>query len=703
MASKDPLVFVVDDLHWIDPSTLELLGLLVNHGPATGILTILTTRPEFAAPWGARSHTTQVSLGRLPRARIEKLVAELAKGKPLPSEVVDQLVTKTDGVPLFVEELTKMVLESGLVRELADRWELTAPLPSLAIPATLRDSLAARLDRLGEVKATAQLASAIGREFGYDLLRAVSPLSDTALEEQLQKLVECELVYQRRLPPRRAFVFKHQLVQEAAYESLLKNARRQYHQRIADALVRRFPDVVDGQPEILARHYAAAGLPLPAVECLLRAGQMALVRSANAEAIAHLSKGLDLLAALPETPERASLEAAVHTVLGVPLMLSKGYGSAEVEQTYARARELKKMGASRDLLPVLWGLWIFYHVRAKYRTAYELTDQLLELAEREHDLDARLCAHIAHGSTAMVMGEYEVAQDHLERAIALYDPALHRAHAHMFGQDPGMFARVMLAWTLWPIGQMDQAARCAEEAIILARGVSHPNSLGFALGLAGAVDQDRGDLATTERHGSELIALSTEQGFPHWLGLGHVLHGWARKERGEYGPGIEEIAGGRATWKMIGARIADSQWDCILAESLAQAGRHAEALGVLSGCAAFIEESEERFFEPEIYRLRAEITMGTTAAGAEADKHLLRALDLAKKRGREARTSCARPPPCAPCGGPRGGSTTRAASSGGPTRRSKKGSGPATCGGRRRSSRRTADPKSPSMIFDQAR
>ena len=636
IAAKEPVVFVVDDLHWVDPSTLELLGLIVDHGPATGVLTILTARPDFVAPWGARSHMTHVSLGRLPRARIEKLVVELAKGKAVPKEVVDQLVAKTDGVPLFIEELTKMVLESGHLRELADRWELTAPLPSLAIPATLRDSLAARLDRLGEVKATAQLAATIGREFSHDVLRAVSPLSETVLEEQLQKLVECELVYQRRLPPRRAFVFKHQLVQEAAYESLLKNARRQFHHRIADVLVRRFPEVAEGQPEILAHHYAAAGQPMQAIECLMRAGQMALVRSANAEAIAHLGKALDLVLALPDSPERASLEAAVRTILGVPVMMTRGYGSPEVETAYARARELKKVGTARELLPVLWGLWIFYHVRANYRAAYDLAEQLLALAERDLDTDSRLCAHLARGTTGMMMGELEAAQDHLERAIALYDPSLHRAHAHMFGQDPGMFARANLGWALWSVGCADQAAKAGEESIILARGLSHPNSLGFALGLTGAVDMDRGDHAAAERHGAELVALATEQGLMHWLGLGHVVHGWVRKERGEHAAGVEEISVGRATWKMAGARIADSHWDCVLAESLAQAGRHEEALAVLDACAAFVEESNERFYEPEIYRQRAEIVMATTRDLAEAEKHLLRGLELARKRGAKA-------------------------------------------------------------------
>ncbi len=263
-----------------------------------------------------------------------------------------------------------------------------------------------------------------------------------------------------------------------------------------------------------------------------------------------------------------------------------------------------------------------------------MTDQLLELAEREHDTDARLCAHVARGCTTLMMGDLEAAQDHLERAIALYDPALHRGHAHTFGQDPGMMARVNLAWTLWPLGHFDQAAKSAEEGIILARGLSHPNSLGFALGLGGAVDQNRGDLLAVERHSTELIALSTEQGFPHWLGLGHVLHGWALKERGEQCVGDPRRSpGGRATWKMIGARIADSQWDCFLAESLLQAGRHPEARVVLDGCAAFIEESDERAFETELHRLRAELTIATTGDAAEAEKHFLRAIELARRRG----------------------------------------------------------------------
>ncbi|HEY2511370.1 MAG TPA: AAA family ATPase [Polyangiaceae bacterium] len=632
MSAQEPVVFVVDDLHWVDPSTLELLGLLIDHGPATGLVCVLTARPDFTPPWTARSHTTQVSLGRLPRPRIEKLVTELAGGKPMPKEVVDQLVTKTDGVPLFVEELTKMVIESSLVKDAGDRWVLAAPLPALAIPATLRDSLTARLDRLGDVKATAQLASAIGREFSFELLQAVSPLGEKVLEDQLHKLVECELIYQRRLPPRRTFLFKHQLVQEAAYESLLKNVRKQYHQRIADVLVRRFPDVADGQPEVLAFHHAAGGQPMQAVEFLMRAGQKALERSANVEAIAHLTRALDLVAALPETPERASVEAAVRTILGVPLMMTKGYGAPEVEQAFARARELKKTGGARELLPVLWGLWIFYHVRAKYRTALELTDQLLDIADRGHDSDARLCAHLARGCTSVLLGEFEGAKDHLERAIALYDPALHRAHAHMFGQDPGMFARVMLGWALWPMGRADQASQLAEEGVILARGLSHPNTLGFALGLAGAIDQNRGDEPMTDRRGGELVALSKEQGLVHWLGLGQILHGWARKERGE-AAGLDEMQAGRGLWRMIGARVADSHWDCIVAESLAQAGRHQEATDILEGTLAFIAESDERFYEPEVHRLLGEIALASGAgeAGtASAEGYFQRAQQVAR-------------------------------------------------------------------------
>src|SRR5437870_3922532 len=304
IAAQQPLLFVMEDLHWVDPTTLEFLSLLVDQGPTARILALWSFRPDFSPPWPGRSHLTQVTLHRLPRRQAAEMTDRVAHGKALPSEVVEQVVAKTDGVPLFVEELTKMVLESGLLQEGAERYELTAPLPPLAIPATLHDSLMARLDRLGAVKAMAQLGATLGREFSYELLQAVSPWDEGTLQRGLHQLVAAEFLYQQGLPPQATYLFKHALIQEAAYQALLRSTRQQYHQRIAQTLEAQFPETCETQPELLAQHYTEAGLPAQALGYWQRAGQRALQRSAHVEAVSHVTKGLEVLTTLPDTPAR---------------------------------------------------------------------------------------------------------------------------------------------------------------------------------------------------------------------------------------------------------------------------------------------------------------------------------------------------------------------------------------------------------------
>ena len=285
IAAQQPVLFVMEDLHWVDPSTLEFLSLLVDQGPTARILALLTFRPDFSPPWTGRAHLTQVTLPRLPRRQAVEMTGRVAHGKALPPEVVEQVVAKTDGVPLFVEELTKMVLESGLLQEREERYELTGPLPPLAIPTTLHDSLMARLDRLAAVKGLAQLGATLGREFSYALLQAVSPWDEETLQQGLHQLVEAEFLYQRGLPPQATYRFKHALIQDAAYQSLLRSTRQQYHQRIAQVLEAQFPEIVETQPELLAHHYTEAGLHEQAMAYWQRAGQRALQGSAHAEAI----------------------------------------------------------------------------------------------------------------------------------------------------------------------------------------------------------------------------------------------------------------------------------------------------------------------------------------------------------------------------------------------------------------------------------
>jgi predicted ATPase/class 3 adenylate cyclase len=399
IAAQQPVLFVMEDLHWVDPTTLDFLTLLVDQGPTARILVLLTCRPDFSSPWTGRSHLTQVTLARLPRRQAAEMTGQVAHRKALPPEVVEQVVAKTDGVPLFVEELTKMVLESGLLQEREERYELTGPLPPLAIPATLHDSLMARLDRLATVKGLAQLGATLGREFSYELLQAVSPWDEGTLRRGLQQLVEAEFLYQQGLPPQATFLFKHALIQDAAYQSLLKSTRQQYHQHIAQVLEARFPEICEMQPELLAHHLTEAGLYAQAIGYWQKAGQRAIERSANLEAIGHLTTGLDLLKTLPDTPARAQQELALHMALGTALVSAKGLSAPEVEHAYVRARELcQQVGDAPDLFPVLWGLSVTHVQQGKLQIARELAEQCLTLAQHLHDAALLLEAHTIVGS-----------------------------------------------------------------------------------------------------------------------------------------------------------------------------------------------------------------------------------------------------------------------------------------------------------------
>ena len=354
------------------------------------------------------------------------MVAEVTGGKALPLEVLQQIVTKTDGVPLFVEELTKMVLESGLLREEDGRYvgaHNGAPIPPLAIPSTLQDSLMARLDRLAPVREIAQMGATLGREFSYELLRAVSPLDEVTLQQGLRQLVEAELIYQRGLPPQTTYLFKHALIQDTAYQSLLKSKRQQLHQQIAHVLAKRFPETVETQPELLAYHYTEAGLKEQAIPYWQKAGQRANQRSAYAEAISHLTQGIRLLMTLPDTPARARPELGLQLILGAALMATQGFAAPAVEQVYGRARALcQQLGETPQLFPVLIGLHAFYTVRGDLQQGHAYAEQCLRLARRVQDPALLLAAHAYVGHSLYYLGEFGAARDHVKEAVALYVP-----------------------------------------------------------------------------------------------------------------------------------------------------------------------------------------------------------------------------------------------------------------------------------------
>ena len=458
-AERHPVLMVWEDLHWADPSTLELLGLYIDQAPTAPLFHLLTFRPEFVPPWPTRSHMTPLTLHRLERPQVEALITRLARGKALPVEVVEHIVSKTDGVPLFIEELTKMLLESALLREEAEHYALTGPLAAVTIPTTLYDSLMARLDRLPTVREVAQLGAVLGREFAYELLQALMTMEEATLQHGLTQLVDAELLYQRGRPPRARYIFKHALIQDAAYTSLLKSTRQQYHQQVAQLLEARFPETVAAEPELLAHHYTEAGSHGQAVGYWQQAGTRAIQRSANVEAIAHVQRGLELLTTLPDTPQRTQHELDFLTTLGPALMSTRGYATPEVIQAYSRARELcRQAGEIPEHFPILYNLWLFYLARAEHQTALELGEQCLQLAQRVQDKALLLMAHVAIGISWFHLGNPALACTHLEHTIALYDPAQHHVLAYRYGGiDPVMGGFGYDAWALWMRGYPAQA------------------------------------------------------------------------------------------------------------------------------------------------------------------------------------------------------------------------------------------------------
>jgi TOMM system kinase/cyclase fusion protein len=616
IAAQQPVLFVMEDLQWVDPSTLELLSLLVDQGPTARILALWTFRPDFSPPWTGRAHLTQVTLNRLPRRLATEMTGRVARGKALPAEVVEQVVAKTDGVPLFVEELTKMVLESGLLQERAEGYALTGPLPPLAIPATLHDSLMARLDHLAAVKPLAQLGATLGREFSYALLQAVSLWDEATIRLGLQQLVEAELLYQRGLPPQATYVFKHALIQDVAYQSLLKSTRQQHHQRIAQVVETQFPEVVATQPEQLAYHYTEAGLAAQAIPYWQQAGKRALERSAHLEAIAHLTQGLALLQTRPDAPERLQQELDFQITLGPALMATKGYAAPEVEHAYARARELcRHIENTPQLFRVLWGLRLFYLLRAEFGTTRELGEQLLRLAQHVQDSALLLIAHSGMGDLWFHVGTLTAALPYLEQAVARYDLQQHRALAFLYsGVDPGVAARCFLALTLWFLGYPAQAGEHIHQALSLSQALSHPHSRVFTLFFTAWLHQWRQEGHATQEWAETVIALAAEQGFAYWATQGTILRGWALVAHGHEADGMTQMRQGLADRRATGTELARPYFLGLLAEAYGQEGQVGEGLAVLAEALTAVDHTGERLYEAELLRLTGALLLKQAVA-----------------------------------------------------------------------------------------
>jgi class 3 adenylate cyclase/predicted ATPase len=611
LCSAQPVLMVFEDLHWIDPTSLEVLCRMIEEAPNLRLLLLATGRTEFTPPWPNHWHTSTVALTRLGRSEVETLVSGVTQGKALPEAVLEQIASRTDGVPLFVEELTKTVLESGLLRETGDHYELAGALPGLAIPSTLHASLIARLDRLASAKDIAQIGAVIGREFSFALILVVSGLSEKYLREALAQLVAAELIFQRGLPPEATYIFKHTLLQDAAYGSMLRAKRQQIHADVKRALEDRLPEVVEAQPELLAFHCSEAGLVEEALVYWERAGQRAARRSANREATGHFRKALELLERTPQTAERDGHELNLLIVLGPALMATLPSADPQVVNTYARARELAaRTGRSAELFPTLWGAHIISVVAGNHATADRLVDELFSIAQSLDDPGFLLQAHHAAFSSRKAAGDLVGSQDHAAVALDLYRPEEHGRHAQVYGaHDPATCARMNVALMSLLRGFPDRARAEAELGLALARSLPHPPTLIHAMRLAAELYNFCGEWNTTTDLTAELLQLSVQHASAVGRANATLLGGWARIMRGQRADGLKDVEEGLRLWRQTGSKLHVAQRLAAVAQSFIAADQPGPAWQLLAEAFEAAEQLGEHFFKSELYRLKGDLLL----------------------------------------------------------------------------------------------
>jgi class 3 adenylate cyclase/predicted ATPase len=603
LASRQAVIMVFEDAHWADPTSRELLDLIVDRIRDLPVLSIVTSRPEFRAPWPGQPQVTVLSLNRLDRRDRAVLVGRIAGDIILPDAIIEEIVERTDGVPLFVEELTKSVLESGT--------------PLLGIPATLHDSLMARLDRLASVRLVAQIGAAIGRQFTQALLRIVSRIPDDELNAALARLVASGLIFQRGTPPDAIYSFKHALVQDAAHGSLLRSARQQMHARIAEALEIHHPEIMDRQPELLAQHYAEAGLVEKSVACWGRAGHNSAARSAMAEAAAQLQQGLDQLALLPNTPEHQRQALELRSELGVALNACKGYSAPETGQAYARARTLwEQLGAPSEFLRIPYLQSRYHAYCGELGLALRLDEDLLELSRDRNDVAGLILANQSSGQNLGFAGRFAASRSHLEAVLALYDPTAHSSLAQQGGLNPHALSQAYLGNVLCCLGYPEQALVHSNRAIAEARGLAHQPTLAGCLAIGVRLLSFIEDDAALQQRAEQLTAVATEQGFPAWRIQGAIYQGWVKVKKGDVMEGISMLRRGACAYRAPGSELLVPHYFALLAEAYEIAGQFQEALTLLDDALRIVEKTGERWLAAELNRHKGQLLLRQGQSGA---------------------------------------------------------------------------------------
>jgi len=635
LAARQPVFMIFEDIHWIDPTSLELLATIVEHVPQLRVLLVITTRSEFTPPWPSYPHTTTIPLTRLDRRACAALVERVTAGKTLPKEVTEEILARTDGVPLFIEELTKTVLESGLLQERDGHYVLERPLPSLAIPTTLHASLMARLDRLAPVREVAQIGAVAGREFHYELLHAVAGMPRERLEDALGQLARAELIFRRGESPHAVYTFKHTLVRDAAYASLLKSRRAHLHAAIANALEQQFPDIAQTQPETLAHHLTEAGLVEKAIGYWLQAGKNAAQRSANLEAIAHLRRGIELTGRLPADAGRDRSELDFQLVLGPCLIATQGPAASTAVATFARARELcERLGEPPESLQVRFWLATVNVVRGELPQALEAVEGMPSAAEARGNRGALLNVIRGRAMILMFMGRIIEAREELERAVEMFGASeeADRLAARAAGQDAGVAMLAFAAWVLWILGQVDEAAARMGAALERADAVQHAHTHAYAWYYASVLYALRGEPAIAQSYAERCLSISEQQGFRQWLGLARAIQGICAAVLDASAGRLDEVKTALDEYQRAGYQLGLTAQFVLLCPALLLRNEPEAALELIDQGLAIVSHNSERFFEAELYRLKARALLMRGASDAEAESLLDQALRTARSQ-----------------------------------------------------------------------
>lgn len=631
-----PTLCIFEDAHWLDPSTLELLELIISRIDHARVLLIVSCRPEFRPTWIAHADITIHSLTRLSHTEVKTMIRDLLRGGSIPQQLVDEIIEKADGVPLFIEELTNSML-SALLRT-RGTFERTAQPALLRVPETLSDALMERLDRVAPSRSLAQIAAVIGREFSYDLLSAASQMDEDDMQSALSLLEQADIIHRVGISPFVRFAFKHVLLRDAIYESLLRSKRQQIHAVIAAILEHDFPELAENQPEVLAYHYQEAGNHQLAIRCWFESGQRALAHSANVEAIANFRKALQLLNALPKTPEQTKQEIDIQLALGIPLIAVQGYASAETREAFSRARILcLRLGNIPEYFQALFGLWGHSWMGGKNDDALRMADEFLSRSRALSDPVLLMVAHRVMGSTLLTIGDFQSSANHFEETIKLSISKGQQPLYNLYMVEPQAASLLLLSWDLWFLGYPDQSLSRVSEALALAQDLGHPYTVAFAHYMTSVVHLLRGDAARAFESAEKSFEVSQEQRFSLYVILSRISRGRAVGDLGRLGEARTEIALGIDEARRNGVGFMLPMMDSWLADMYAKAGENECALSIVEGALANIGDVTGRSWESELHRQRAQILVALNPSKIrEAESHLKKSIEVA--RGQSAKS-----------------------------------------------------------------